>query len=309
MNGRSLHSSIILTRSGVWGQAVGIPTPPGMIAYIPKYVACEEPSPWRMLSWNLCRIIPSYGPRGLERVMSRLGGRWRWDPNYGARMPYELLENLTLLLHPVDALRRLVYHPYEGAEGAVSLISDLAGEAGVSVEDLGLTGSYALGIPHGESDVDLIVYGEAAVRMYDFFASHRRGPSRDDLGGITTFPEIDLSWRRGVLWGYKVTWTGAPIEWHCPPLRSYYTISPPVKRIRAVLNVEPGQAGALLYPPCVRAGDYWIVSYEYNLGGLLYEGGAFELEAYSSKEGVIYLGLREYPGLVRRLPSRSGGGS
>lgn len=303
MHEPSIHSSIILTRGGVWGQAIGIPTPPGMIAYIPKYVECGESTPWRHLSRNLCRIIPSYGPRGLEKVMNRLGHGWRLDPVYGAVMPYVLEEELLLFIHPREAMYRLVSQAGEGLELVVEVVWEVARGTNVPLWMLGLTGSYAAGIFHAGSDVDLIAYGwGSAVKMYEYFRENARGPSSEDLGGVTVYPDVDLSWRRGVFKGYSVTWTGAPSSWHCPPLKDYYSISPPVERVEARIHVEPEQAGALLYPPCVQAGDYWIVSYEYNIGGILYEGGVLHISALSSSDDVLFIGLREYPGLIRRLP-------
>ena len=300
----SIHSAIILTREGVWGQAIGIPTPPGVVAYIPKYVDCRKQSPWKYLSWRLCRVIPSYGPKGLENVMESLGLNWREDPLYGARMPYVLLDDIVLFIHPREALLHLISNPRAGFEPAIEVINEVVRKTRGSVEELGITGSYAMGTPHSKSDLDLIVYGEAAVvKMYDYFKRESKGPSREDLGGITTYPTVDLSWRRRSLNGFNVTWTGVPISWHCPPLRDYYMIQPPERLVKVRVWVDPEQTGALLYPPCVNAGEYWIVSYEYNLGGMFYEGGAFELSAMSSHDNVLYVGLREYPGLVRRLGS------
>ena len=92
---------------------------------------------------------------------------------------------------------------------------------------------------------------------------------------------------------------------HCSPLRGYPPPDPPQphSRVSVRLAVRPGQTGALLYPPCVRALDGTvIVSLEYNLGFTLYRGGSFKLVGVPSQSGgAVYLGLREEPGALKRL--------
>ncbi|MCE4600096.1 MAG: nucleotidyltransferase domain-containing protein [Desulfurococcales archaeon] len=298
----SPHSSLIVTRDGLVGQVVGVPTPPGYLAIIPKYVECKGPSPWSYKDRMLCRIIPSYGPEGLARVMEALPGRWRRDPLYGTLMPYVADDEVLLFIHPRDALARLIASTPVESAGVVEAVYEIVEESGVSAGELGLTGSHALGAPHSGSDIDLVVYGvEGVVKVYDYFRGIRRGPSREVLEGLEVHPTLDISWRRSRVGGFRVTWVGAPIYWHCPPLSHYYRVEGPSHRYSIRACVEPGQTRALLYPPCVEAGDYWIVSYEYNLGGLFYEGGCFELRTMGTGDGVLYLGIREYPGLVRRL--------
>ena len=296
----SLHGAIIYTVDGVVGQVQGVPSPPGLIAYLPKYVLCSGGSPWRGRGYSLCREIPHYGPRGLASVMRRLGARWRRDPLYGVEMPYASLYEVARLIRPREALEAFASRAPGGSRPVEALYTVVRG-ACVSLGDLGLTGSYAMGIFHSSSDLDLIAYDRGSQRLYDYFSGLRRGPSREYLGGVVLEPYVDISWRRARLHGISVTWTGVPRVWHCPPLESYYSIPTPNRVFRGSLRVEPGQLGALLYPPCVEAGGYWVVSFEYNVGGALYEGGRIYVEGLLGGS-VVYLGAREYPGRVR-LPS------
>ncbi len=296
-----MHGAIIYTREGVIGQVQGIPSPPGMLVFLPKYRLCSGESPWKGRGYRLCREIPHYGPKGLSSAMRRLPGRWRWDPQYGVIMPYASIDEILMLIDPRRALSRLVKGFVRDPRPIEALHALVKGSL-VSVLDLGLTGSYALGIIHSASDLDLIAYGEeASLKLYSFFSEIREGPSREYLGGVILEPFVDLSWRRAVIEGISITWTGVPRIWHCPPLRDYYALTPPVKRRRLVVKVERGQYGALLYPPCVRTVEgLWLVSYEYNLGQVFYNGGRMFIDALESR-GVLYIGLREHPGRVRIL--------
>ncbi len=299
----SLHGAIVYTVNGIIGQVQGIPSPPGYITYLPKYRLCDLATPWRGHGYSLCREIPHYGPLGLASAMRRLKGGWRIDPLYGIVMPYASEYEIMKIIDPRTAVKRLV------SEGSIDprpleTLYTIRREAGVGLDDLGVTGSYAIGIIHPGSDLDIIVYDDSALRLYEYFLSIREGPSREYLGGVVLEPYVDLSWRRARLGGLSVTWTGVPQYWHCPPLENYFAITPPLGIIEKVLYIEPYQIGALLYPPCVRAGDYWLVSYEYNLGGPLYEGGVVKVRAISGGD-TIFIGTREYPGRIR-LSGREG---
>lgn len=298
-----LYGDIIVTRDGVIAQSLGIPLGE-YCSVIPKYVVCEGMTPWRARWARLCRIIRGYGPRGLEKAVRTAEIPEKYHPSFGRSVPALHPWDAVLIVEAVEALASAIARGEPGTLGALSALGLRSGLDG----SLGLTGSRAGGYPHERSDVDLVAYGpEAATRLYEEFSA-LGGPwdpaSKSDLGGVLVNRPLDLSWRRRVidtpLGRYPVTWTGAPAEplAHCPPLRHSNGLGKPVGIVRERICVEPGQETALLYPPCVQTGGGWIVSFEYNLAGLLYSGGCIIVEALKTSDGVILLGAREYPGRI-----------
>ncbi|GAB6148345.1 nucleotidyltransferase domain-containing protein [Stetteria hydrogenophila] len=302
------HGAIVYTRDGGILQAIGLPAPAGYLAVIPKYAPCRgERTPWARPSGRYCRVVREYGPRGLEDALARYPGpggvRLLYDGSYAAPMPYVSLEQAAWIVDPREALLR-VASSGEGsaAEAAYTVLRG----SGVGLGGAGLTGSYAAGIASPTvSDVDFVVYGpEAALRMYEFYSRELQPVEapRASFGGVTVHPPQGVGWRRAAVDGISSSWVGVPHRpaGHCEPLRRYPNTDPPSgRRVRVEVRVEGGDPAALLYPPCVEAEGYYIVSFEYNLAGLLFEGGRLEVEGVASAGGtVVYLGLRENPGRV-----------
>ncbi len=298
------HGSIVESRAGIIGQVVGIPAPPGYVAVLPKYVWCSDASsPWRRRDGPLCRVVSLYGPWGLSAAAEAAGLRLLADPLYGAPMPYVSMDSIVRAVDPREALSILYTHG-PGDPRIYAAVESIARGAGVGLEDLGLTGSLAMGGHHASSDVDLVVHGcDQAARVAEYLWGLRLGVRRSTLGGVRVSPSVDLSWRRLVYEGRSVTLVGVPRVWHCPVLESYYRIVGPEARIRSRLSVRPGDCGFLLYPPCGQATDgTWIVSFEYNVGWLLYSGGDFLVEGVGAREpGIVYIGTREFPGALYRV--------
>jgi len=290
------HGSIVYYKDLIL-QVLGLPSPPGLLAVMPKYRACRARSPWRRASGPYCRIAREYGPGGLEDTLTLSGLREQYDSLYQSLMPYIPSMLVQESITPREAMRRftmqLAQAP-EGVERAARFIYEELGTRG-----LGLTGSIAAGIAHANSDIDLVALDHrAARRLYEEFAGLSRGPRRASFNGVSVWPPIDLSWRRTWIDGVRITWIGAGER--CRALRSYYDLDPPARRWEGVLRIEPGQETALAYPPCVRAGEYWLVSYEYNLGGLFYEGGRIRVRGVAGEE-VVYVGVRERPASLEIL--------
>ena len=274
-----MHGSMIITSSGGVYQEIGIPRPPGLIPVIPKYRICRR-SPWRRPGASLCRVIKTYGPKGLAEAIDTIGARQYHDPLYGASMPYIREANVIARIGPIEALEMVVRKPRgRVSQAAVELAYAFKGWT------LGLTGTTAIGAENNEiSDVDLIVATQRPSRFLHEFTATVKPYTRDP----------SLSWRRGYYDGVHVSWVAAPREpaIHCPPLASYWRIDTPRRRVEAWVTVEPGQEGALLYPPCVEAGDVYIVSYEYNHGYRLYRGGRIKVRGIAGSS-TIYIGVRE----------------
>lgn len=265
-------------------QALGIPAPPGLVAAMPRYEICGN-SIWRRAGASFCRLSESHGPLGLEAAISASRMRQREDPIYRSPMPYFHESDLTYVIDPRDATYRAMANPSSAPKIAMIEVVQALRRAGVSLYSVGLTGSLAIGIEGAHSDIDLIVYGEDAERAYEFFSSMNGG---------------EEGWKRTKIGGIIVSWTGASDLPHCPPLREYFSVPSPRGAATLRTYVPPWQLSALIYPPCVKAEHGYIISFDFSYASTLYEGGELEIGGLLG-EGVLYLGTRETPGVVRRV--------
>ncbi|AMD30374.1 hypothetical protein [Acidilobus sp. 7A] len=292
-----------MTRDLLLGVEIGLPSPYGFIPIIPKYVPCRE-GQWSRPGARYCRVIESYGPRGVARAISRSELRLTYDPFYLASMPYIRLSDVATYVSPRDALEKALSGAsplYEDLVKSLNLIARAVG----SSEFLGLTGSLAMGIEQAFSDIDIVVYGsqgaQAAFELY--VTSSRQVEQQESMGGVYIKGFAALNWRRGLIGDVEVpvSWVGVPeygVATFCKPLNDYLHIKPPLLNYKGTLSIPPGQEGALLYPPCVTTEEgVTVVSFEYNLGGYLYGGGEVEVEGVASSDSkVVYVGTRERPG-------------
>jgi len=299
------HGSTVLTRGGLLGLVIGIPRPPQLIPIIPKYILCRE-SPWSRAGSSFCRVLEAYGPHGVSKAILRASVRELYDPLYGHTTPYVSVYDALDIVTPREALWRVVAGPRNRLHYTLLDLLQLLEARGVSVENVGVTGSLAAGIENLEiSDIDLVVYGvEASESMYKIFVEEigLRGPPIPSFGGLRVEPGVSIGWRRGLFKGLIVGWVGLPgVGELCEPLREYFKVRAPAKPVSLTLEIPKGQPQALTYPPCVRSRDgVYIVSFEYNVGALLYRGGEIRVEGLASWDGgVVYIATREKPGLVR----------
>ncbi len=273
-----MHGSMILTRDALY-QEIGIPRPPGLIPVIPKYRICRD-SPWRLRGSSLCRIIASYGPQGLSRAIERLGARQYVDPLYGAPIPYIHDHDVVERVDPLTALERVASKPRGRiSQIAVKLAYTFRGWR------IGLTGTTAVAAENDEiSDIDMIIVTWRPSGFLEEFTSTVKPYTRNPA----------LSWRRGYYNGVHTSWVAVPPDpaGHCPPLSNYWSIDTPHKLVSIEVRVDPGQEEALLYPPCVQAGDIYVISYEYNDGIILYRGGRIRVRGVAG-EYTVYTGVRE----------------
>jgi len=306
------HGSVVTLRSGLLGIEIGLPAPAGLIPLIPKYVICER-GLWLRGSIGFCRVISHYGPGGLEEALNRAGLSLAYDGAYGASMPYARGFDVIEYVSPRTALEtRVLSGRGELQHVLMRAVTALADKVGLS--SLGLTGSYAMGIEREFSDVDLVVYGgDAAQAAYDLFTSAAVPVSCEtEFGGFKLEGWPCVPWRRGLLSDVPtpVSWVGVPpsLASHCKAFTERGPSPSRLTSFKGVLTVSGSQPEGLLYPPCVRSEEgYVIVSYEYNAGGPLYQGGVLEVTGLlAATEDVIFLGSRELPGSLRLLkPYRS----
>ncbi len=306
------YGEVVMTRSLILGQTLGLPAPKGYCVFMPKYKVCNSPSPWRLRSVTLCRIIRGYGPLGIIRAVKRSNIKRENVDLYGGRIPIIRVEEIFFKITPKEAIKRIISGEIQDSERNIQgILKKIIEDSGLSIEDFGVTGSYAGGYFHKDSDLDIIVYGSESVKvMYELFVEKygfKNNPEsviqRKLLGGVIVKPMISLSWRRGEALSNNdkihVTWIGYDVE-NTIGLAKIIEGKPPIKRVSANSIVEAGQITALTYPPWIITRDgRIIVSYEYNVGEVFYNGGKITVSGLASEKGeVVYLGLTEYPGEV-----------
>jgi predicted nucleotidyltransferase len=297
---------MLITKEGLIAQALGLPLSASKVPIIPKYVISKERSPWELHGIYFSRIISEYGPKGLSKAVAQAKSLVNtcFSETFLTEMPCVDIIDVLYMSMPQDALQRILRAPRNELEIDVIEVLSTLKEHGISVNDLGITGSTALGFGNPAiSDIDLIVYDNASLKILELFTSQSKRPLlKENIGGLRVRPPIDVSWRRAYLLKRRaVSWIGVPeqVLSHCDIVRKY----PPLKQCKIRVHIEPEQEGALLYPPCVVSIDgRYVVSFEYNLAYELYMGGTFEIKGMCS-EGllIVYLGTRESPGFITRI--------
>ncbi|MEM1846959.1 MAG: hypothetical protein QXK14_02500 [Acidilobaceae archaeon] len=295
------HGSIVYTVEGLVAQALGIPHPPELIPVIPKYVFCDK-SLWSRLGTSFCRVVIEYGPQGLENALTRSKVVERFDGVYGAFQPYLESWKILFVVEPREALQNRIARPIAFLDEILIEVLKALREFGVSLSELGLTGSLAAELENQKvSDIDLVVYGaSSSLKVFEAFISTSPIVSlRNSFGGLLVNPPVNVGWRRTLVRGREVSWIGVPLEGElCEPLSSYERVLRPTRFVEKEVTIEPGQETSLLYPPCVKtAPGEVLISFEYNLAVSFYEGGKFVVRGVADeREEVIYLGTRENPG-------------
>ena len=296
------YGTLLFLKDGIVVQSLGMEVG-GYCVVMPKYVVCKEQTPWSKPGMGrLCRVIRGYGPLGLSNALKLSKIEVKYRVSEDTPLPLVAPEEATHIVTPRHALARAVSegrHLVAHAIGALGLLGHTA--------ELGLTGSIAGGYWHENSDIDLVALTlRAALELYRAFRKVSRNRdvlSKSELGGVIVPGGVDVSWRRTwiSIGGRRIgiTWIGGlqkgPV--HCPHA---VPPTPIIGRWRGTVYIPPGDPRALLYPPCASTSEgLTVISYEYNLGGLFYEGGQFWIEGSRAIDGrTIFLGIRENPGRV-----------
>lgn len=301
------HGSSVITKHGVLGVIIGIPRPPELLPVIPKYVLCSE-SLWSRGASAFCRVLERYGPLGVSGTLARIGFNEILDGIYNSPMPYVRLSDVIEIVKPREALSRVLAKPVNDLHYELLDLLAFLSKNEVDMDNVGLIGSLAVGIENVEvSDLDLVVYGlenaEITYRLFTSMAKPSFTPVKE-FGGLVVEPAVSIGWRRARFRRFIVGWAGVPgVGELCKPLKSYFNVDSPVKPVEVTMYVERGQPSALAYPPCVVSSDgIYIVSFEYNVGALLYRGGTFRVRGLASESlNTIYVATRELLGYIELL--------
>ncbi len=305
-----IHGIVVVTEKGLLAQVLGLP-PPALekLIIIPKYVVSSEKTPWRRPGGFFRRIISEYGPQGLLKATMKTRNLIHLCYSVTFHSHLSCIDHREILLFskPKEALINIIKRPKSEIEYDLVQLSYKLRQQGIPLEDIGITGSVALGFANSKvSDIDLVVYGhKSANKMLEIFekkkAFHKN--LKKNLGGLNVLPAINTNWRRNILYNIRfVSWIGVPrrIMGHCPKIVKEES---PWRSCRIKVTIDTGQEGSLLYPPCAVSRDgTLVISFEYNIAKVLYTGGIFEIEGLCSKDrSIVYLATKEFPGKIIRL--------
>ncbi len=134
-------------------------------------------------------------------LRSRFPNYMHDDPVFGIRVQSVPRSEIEAVYDPTLFLATLRRRGAAGAAeaDALALTQLFQGETGIPWENLGVTGSIMLGMHRPQSDIDLLVYGEAAgqlvhrtlFRLLDTPDCPVRRPSQDELATLHTMHRTD----------------------------------------------------------------------------------------------------------------------
>ncbi len=164
---------LFVTKEGWIFTVLGDVHPPNRIWSYLKYVPGS--GPWRDPSGRTYRrAFTTYTVRELLSIIEDLRtGRPEYvyyDPTVGNEVIAPPFDAVAGYWRTSEGLRRLVEREESGHATplelkALEMARWLVGQAGIKLEDLGITGSLLLGIHHETSDVDLVVFGRQNLSM------------------------------------------------------------------------------------------------------------------------------------------------
>ena len=207
--------------------------------------------------------------KGYERVLKRYGVKnvlnlaqeFSYEPCFGVTFPVVKLSEVVAHFRPLETTRRLLEGRLLQSE-AYELLEE------VGTDNVGIGGSYMLGISHSGSDLDLVVYGER--RAFDFLEGFKGGVQDEewireasenysiDINVIRSIYDVRV---RGVYKGLKYS-----VSFVDPtPLKPCDEVCKKLGPFEGEIEIESNEYPALLYPSrarVVKGVPDEVVSYE-----------------------------------------------
>ncbi len=175
MSPRSFRDrDFIETLDGLFFTVVGNMHPPGKVISYLKYVPdpSSKDTPWRRGEAAYRRVLPCYGAERVRIVARDILEKKHPeylvdDPVLGIRTIEVPVGDVKVHYKPEKRLEEIVREPKDKLEQLVAeLVECICKRAGVSIEQIGVTGSILLGIHNVHvSDIDLTVYGLRASML------------------------------------------------------------------------------------------------------------------------------------------------
>jgi predicted nucleotidyltransferase len=155
----------LVTDEGLIFEVKGVVHPEGRIVAYLRYVPDTQ---GERNSSDGYRYKKIYSLKERELYLQENHPKYLWNSDVHGRTVQSVpTDDVAFTLSPVDALRQLRdmgSHVSPLQEAARELAELLVKESGISWSDIGITGSLLVGLETTRSDLDMIVFGEAACR-------------------------------------------------------------------------------------------------------------------------------------------------
>ncbi len=321
-----LDHDVLVDRNGKIYVAVGNMHPPnGVIAYL-KYIPSSSPTIWKRKGTWLKRVLRRYGVKSVSKVTKKLLGGI-YDPVLGTSVPFIRWSEISEWLRPEEKLQRLIRKANDLLEiKAIDAALRISDSVGISLQNLGITGSLLLGAQNPRySDLNLVVYGckEALDIAYceDLGLdpmSKEKYVERIHSQSITYgLPESIL---KGLNPPHKLrSISGTPVGFTFvskEKVRYGDIVYRSLGSVKAKLYVESGACRSLQYPSITNVTEVLnieglrngykikaIISYEGLFNWTLFKGGCINVSGvalvrYPYQDYAILVGGEENPGYV-----------
>ncbi|WP_054844869.1 nucleotidyltransferase domain-containing protein [Sulfuracidifex tepidarius] len=254
---------------------------------------------WRGYS----RVLKNYGVHNLVKLPQK----FEYQPCLDVSFPIVYSSEIGKHLKPEEGLDKVIKgRVKEEFSDVILSIVDTVGSSG-----LGIGGSILTGLYHGNSDIDVIVYGKRSLEVY---FSMSLTPDKEWIIETSRNYGISLEQarelydprRRGIMMGKKVSVNF--VDERTQKLCDNVCVQK--GKVSFEASVEKEQIEALFYPSIVKCDGSSdlkiseIVSYEGIFSSLLFNGGRFHVEGVLMEcddGNKVIIGDRNFRGNIRRV--------
>ncbi len=333
---------IVIDAKGFIYVVIGNKHPPGEVFAYVKYVPTLKRTPWKGRRVFYERVLKTYSAGDVRRA-SNTYGVLRYDYVFGALMPSVNLSRIIKWLKPEERLKEIIRSPKDVVErDVVNAVDAVSRSAGISVNDMGISGSVLAGIHNSLiSDINLVIYGcrnavNVACSDLEYLGRvskdvlTRRALRKSKIYGIPPdliikiYPRYELCSVNGRPVGISF------VRNH--QLKYGDICLKPLTPCEALIEVEGGCCSSLFYPSAARVSKVYevivkggvnysvaelrrmikyIISFEGLFRHVLFIGGRVRVkgvieEAVPDNYLVIIVGGAEEPGYVLPQPLPDG---
>lgn len=119
----------------------------------------------------------------------------RWMEEKGIRVQFVPHSHIRRIYDPREGLRKILKRSKDRAEKLVKLFAEALRGEGVSLGDVGLTGSLLIGLRTEESDIDLVIYGrQSGLKAYGALRRLRESGLLSTLSADEALRVAEMRW-------------------------------------------------------------------------------------------------------------------
>lgn len=313
-----IDHDLIIDRDRKIYVVLGNTHPNGLIIAYLKYAPSKKPTLWGRKGVYYERVLREYSVNEVLRVTSEAGTQF-YDPTLGVTIPVIKVSEVKDWLKPEEKLRELRKHVNDFIELASVEVSDMISDlTGLSIDNMGVTGSILAGIHGPHSDIDLVIYGcretlefvQANLEMSKLPKEKIMPKILENSRILGIEPEVYIK----IIPPYKFTcFKNVPVTFTFADRRNYRygeVVLRRIKPVSLVAEVVEGDCKSLFYPSRTRVARVFegpeikeIISYEAEYSYLLYKGGLLRISGTLEKsipdnEYYVIVGGRENRGYV-----------